>query len=102
MGTPITQVQSSKFLGVYVDQHLSWKDHIFNISIKMAKNLGILARIYRILLSQTRTTLYYTLIHPYKTYCNIVWASAYKSNLSRLVVLQKRAVRFIAKLPYDN
>ena len=56
MGTPITQVQSFKFLGVYVDQHLSWKDHniiIFNISIKIAKNLGILTRISRILPSQT-------------------------------------------------
>jgi len=63
MGTPITQVQSSKFFGVYVDQHLSWKDHIFNISIKIAKNLGILTRISRILPSQTRTTLYCTLLY---------------------------------------
>lgn len=78
MGTHITQVQSSKFLGVYVDQHLSWKDPIFNISIKISKNLGILTRISRILPSQTRITLYYTLIHPYITYCNIVWASGYQ------------------------
>ena len=100
MGTPITQVQSSKFLGVYVDQHLSWKEHISNISTKIAKNLGILTRISRILPPQTRTALYYTLIHPYITYCNIVWASAYKSNLSKLLILQKRAIRFVAKLPY--
>src|SRR5688572_1039268 len=100
MGTPITQVQSSRFLGVYVDQHLSWKDHISNISTKIAKNLGILMRISRIFPPQTRTALYYTLIHPYISYCNIVWASAYKSNLSKLLILQKRAIRFVAKLPY--
>ena len=46
------------------------------------------------------TALSYTSIHNLLYYCNIVWASAYKSNLSRLVILQKRAVRFIAKLPY--
>ena len=57
-------------------------------------------RISRILPPQTRTALYYTLIHPYITYCNIVWASAYKSNLSKLLILQKRAIRFVAKLPY--
>jgi hypothetical protein len=99
-GTPITLVESSKFLGVYVDQHLSWKEHVSNIATKIAKNLGILSRISRILPPQTRTSLYYTLIHPYISYCNIVWASAYKSNLSKILVLQKRAIRFVAKIPY--
>ena len=31
----ITQVQSFVFLGVCVDQHLSWKEHISNISSKI-------------------------------------------------------------------
>src|SRR6218665_2124525 len=44
-GTQITQVVSTKFLGVYIDQHLSWKEHIKNISIKIAKNIGTLSRI---------------------------------------------------------
>ena len=100
MGTPITQVQSCKFLGVYVDQHLSWNEHISNISGKIAKNLGILSRISRLLPSHIRSTLYYTLIYPYLSYCNIVWACAYKSNLTKLHTLQKRAVRFIAQIPY--
>ena len=29
--------------------------------------------------------LYYSLIYPYFYYCNIVWASTYKTNLRRLV-----------------
>ena len=44
-GVPITQVITTKFLGVYyVDQHLTWKEHIKNISNKIAKNVGIIAR----------------------------------------------------------
>ena len=34
---PITQVTSTKFLGVYVDQHMTWKEHINNIALKIAK-----------------------------------------------------------------
>ena len=30
-------------------------------------------------------------------YCNLVWASTYKSNLARLEILQKRVVKTIAK-----
>ena len=44
--------------------------------------------------------LYYTLIYPYLTYCNIVWASTYPSNLTRLLLMQKRAVRAITNAYY--
>ena len=31
-----------KFLGVMVDEHLNWKDHINVIESKLSKNLGLL------------------------------------------------------------
>src|SRR6218665_1911979 len=99
-GTQITQVVSIKFLGVYIDQHLSWKEHIKNISIKIAKNIGILSRISLLVPPSIRKILYYTLVYPYLTYCNIIWSSTYKSNLTRLVVLRKRAVRYVVRVPY--
>ena len=36
---------------------------------------------------------YYSLIYPYFYHCNVVWASAYKSDLRRLVILQKHIIR---------
>src|SRR5688572_15107072 len=101
-GYPITQVTSSKFLGVILDQHLSWKDHIEAISSKIAKNVGILKRASNLLPPHVRLTLYYTLIYPYLTYCNIIWTSTYKSNLQRLTILQKRAIRCVAGVPYGS
>jgi hypothetical protein len=42
------------------------------------------------------------MVYPYLQYCNIVWASTYSSNLSRLVILQKRvAVRIINNSRFD-
>ena len=42
-------------------------------------------------------TLYFSLVYPYFFYCNLVWASTYRTRLSRLAILQKRVVRIIAK-----
>jgi len=94
--SPITQVESTKFLGVHIDQHMTWKVHINQITAKIAKNVGILTRIAYILPKEIRINLYYTLIYPYLTYCNLIWASTYESRLHKLVILQKRAVRIIA------
>src|SRR6218665_3428455 len=97
-GVPITQVITTKFLGVYVDQHLTWKEHIKNISNKIEKNVGIIARSSYLLPQTIRIKLYYSLIFPYLTYCNVVWASNYESRLSRLVILQKRAILVVARV----
>ena len=86
----IPQVSSVKFLGVYVDQHLTWKTHIEQISRKIAINIGIIKRISYILSPHILLTLYYTMIYPYLSYCNMVWASNYKSRLHGLAILQKK------------
>src|SRR6218665_592622 len=90
-GVPITQVITTKFLGVYVDQNLTWKEHIKNISNKIAKNVGIIARSSYLLPQTIRIKLYYSITFPYLTYCIVVWASNYESRLSRLVILQTHA-----------
>ena len=46
-------------------------------------------------------TLYYTLVYPYFHYCNIS-ANNYPSRLTRIEILQKRAVRTIAKIQYRD
>ena len=79
-----------------MDQHLTWNFHISHIASKISKNVGILSRIAYILPIRLRLNLYYSLVHPYLSYCNMVWASNYASRLKRLVVLQNKAVRIIS------
>ena len=92
----IPQVISVKFLGVHLDQHLTWNAHTSQIASKISKNMGILSKISYLLPTQLRLNLYYSLIHPYLSYCNMIWASNYPTRLVRLTVLQKRAVRIIS------
>ena len=41
------------------------------------------------------------MIYPYLQYCNLVWASTYPTNLSRLVLLQKKILRLADKAEYN-
>ena len=41
-------------------------------------------------------SLYYYFVYPYLMYCNHIWGSTFKTNLSRLVILQNKVVRIIS------
>src|SRR6218665_3325696 len=47
-------------------------------------------------------TLYYSLISPYLTYSNVIWASNYTSRLYTIIVLEKRIFSSIMCLPYTS
>ena len=96
----LEQVDNTKFLGVYIDQHLTWKTHVNFIAAKISKSVGLLYKAKYYLPSKSLLTLYYALIYPYLTYCNLIWASTYVTNLQRIYLLQKRAVRAISKADY--
>ena len=89
----LKQVTEIKFLGVYIDEGLTWKSHISYICKKISKSVGTMHRVRFFLSSNTKISLYYTLIYPYLTYCTTVWSSTYVTNLNRIFLLQKRAVR---------
>jgi len=97
-GNIIPQVSTTKFLGIHIDQHLNWSEHIKIISMKIAKNTGILNRLASYVPQQVLLNLYYSLIYPYLAYGNIVWASNYMHRLHKINILQKRAVRIIARV----
>ena len=97
-GQPISRTNCSKFLGVFIDDQLIWKRHISHISNKVAKGIGILIKARRVLSRASLIQLYYSFVYPYLNYCIHVWGSTYITNLNRLIILQKKAVRIICNV----
>ena len=64
-GKPLQQSNITKFLGVYIDHHLTWKHYITYVCKQIAKSMGIISRSRFFLSSTTKLTLYFTLICPY-------------------------------------
>jgi len=96
IGTEVVElVTKTTFLGVVLDEKLTWQNHINVLCNKMAKGIGILKKVRYKLDRKTLINLYYTFIFPYLTYCNIIWGSSAKVHVNRLLVLQKRILRII-------
>ena len=98
-GHIIEKVENFKFLGVIIDSHLKWNDHIHHIKKKIAKGLGIMYKAKRLLNTNTLITLYYSFMYPYYLYCIEVWGTASNESLVSLLKLQKRALRLIKSVP---
>ena len=82
-----------KYLGVLIDSNLTWKQHILSISSKISKSLGIISRLRHFVPTDTLLSIYRSLIQPYITYGIAVWGQAAQTNLDKLIILQKRALR---------
>ena len=79
MNSVISRVESWRFLGVIIDQYISFKQHIQYIAAKTSKNIGLAYRIRRYI--NIKIILYYSFIYPYLNYCNLIWACNYSTCL---------------------
>ena len=91
----IKRKSSIKFLGVMLDKHISWIDHVRTIENKIAKNIGLLYRGSQFLNEYSLKTLYFWYIHSCLNYANIAWASTCATKLKRVYLKQKHAVRIV-------
>ena len=94
-GTPIDKVNYTRFLGVIIDNNLTWKYHCQKVQMSVARTLGILRKLKCILPSTILLNIYNTLILPHLQYGILAWGNSFQSNLNDKFVLQKRALRII-------
>jgi hypothetical protein len=89
------------FLGVILDENLSWKSHFSHIANKISKSIGVIYKTSFCLPLESLRTLYYSMIYPYLKYCVIVWGLTYPTNIRRIELLQKRVTRILNKSSFD-
>ena len=97
----LKQVNTAKFLGIIIDDKLSWNAHIDYCKNKLSSGLYAINSAKHILSSKHLKSLYYTLIHPHLTYGLLLWGSTYKTLFKKLQTLQNKSVRSITKSKYN-
>ena len=65
----VKRVTSTKFLGIIIDEKLSWKQHIEYVKNKISKSIGINYKTRKYVDKSTLRNLYYTFVYPYLIYC---------------------------------
>ena len=103
MGTEIIERKATvKFLGMFIDEHLKWASQLSHVTSKMAKSLYVINSLKTILPIKDLKTLYYTMIYPYLTYGIESWGSAQKGLLHKANILQRKVVRSIGIVKYND
>jgi hypothetical protein len=100
--TIVERRQNTKFLGVFVTEHLGWVTHVQYLRRKLSKYVGIFYQIRDKLDKKGLLSLYNALVYPTLLYCNTVWGSCYKTDLTPLFMIQKKLMRCIAGSSYGS
>ena len=98
-GVTVPQVQSTKFLGVWLDDQLNWSTHVGIICKKLQNRLGLLKRSEHFLSSHCLRILYFAQFQSAMSYGIVVWGPMLKdSDLNMLSKLQNNCMKCISKL----
>ena len=76
-----------KFLGTHLYKKINFVNHITEISIKVAKSIGLLNKLNSFLPETILKTLYTSLIHPYLSYGIESSHGTYQNYTSKMFVL---------------
>ena len=96
----IAWTESIKFLGVLLDESLSWKTHIKYTEDKISKNIGILFKARPFLYKKSLLSLYYSYIHSYINCGSVLGAApAYSQQKNALrIIFNKRKFEHTSEL----
>ena len=94
-------VDSTKCLGVQVDQILNWNQYASNTCNKESKGMGILYYAKHILSLGTTQSMHKSLVEPLFRYSMRVWVCCGTTTLDELQRLQNRATRIVRICQYD-
>ena len=95
-GKQIENVTLFKFLGIMIDEHLTWKNHITMITNKLSKVIGILNRLKNIYPQQALLSIYNALFLTHMTYGLLLWGN----QVEQVSKLQKKSIRLITGSEY--
>ena len=91
----IPQSNSTKYLGVEIQQDLGWTNHIHNITSKANRTLGCIRRNFSKADKDVRKNLFISLVRPQLEYASAAWDPSKQKDINTLEMIQNRSLRFI-------
>ena len=95
----INRTEETKFLGVFFTQDLTWKNHINKVINKIKPGIAKLYKLKNSLPTQALLQIYFSLIHSHLNYAILIWGNSHHTLMTKLLRLQKKAIRIIAHKP---
>ena len=93
----ISVVESVKYLGIYLDNKLTFGPYIAYLQSKLSRSIGIISKIKYYVPDRAILLLHLASFHSHITYGLIIWYSTYKTYSSKISKLQNRIIKIITK-----
>ena len=91
-GTELLEVDKAKYLGVIIDNKLSWGPHIEHLTKRLRSNAGQLARLRDTVPENHHKVLYHSLFESHLSYGITVWGHVSDTMKRPLKVSQKHCI----------
>lgn len=104
-GQHVEWKRSAKYLGVILDQKLTFKEHVENSILKSGKCFKLLYSIMNRnskLHPTNKLRLYKSILRPILTYAAPVWGQCAKSHINKMQIFQNRMLKTCLKLPHRH
>ena len=101
-GLEVEMVDNVKYLGVQIDRHLAWDEHIHFVRSKVSRAIGFLKYAKKLLPKDTLSKIYRGIVEPHLRYCCSVWGACGGTRLQGLQKLQNRAARIVTNSSYGS
>ena len=91
----IERKQEARFLGVIVDESLNWTKHVKTVESKMARYIGLMYKLKKLLPLGARLQIYHSFVQSHVNFCALVWGFSSRSNIELLFSKQKKGIRAV-------
>ena len=91
----IERTNVQKFLGIHIDDKISFGEHTNKISTKLSRGVGLLRKMKQIVPRRVLKQLFYAFIYSRFTYGLICYGSAYQNQIQRVKNLIRRALKLV-------
>ena len=94
-GNIINKTDTHTLLGITIDEKLTFKPHITNLTLKLSRVMSLLYRVKDFVPLNIMKMLYNAHVLPHFHYCTPIWCSTYPTHLLPIFRMQKRLIRII-------
>ena len=88
-------MKETKYLGMIMNEHLTFKNHIDTVKLKLNRANGLLAKLRHYVNPTLLRTIYYAIFEPHLRYGCQLWGQAQTQVLQNIEKIQNRGLRIL-------
>ena len=98
----INIVKQTKYLGIYLDERLTWNFQLDQIKSKLSGNCGLLAKLRYFAKTDLLKTVYFVIFNSILRYAIQVWGQHRNQTIKEIEQIQEKAIRIMSCKPKNE